>query len=102
MSYFLGYGFTGWNEVIDAAKERALPKYLPIYNNVIIFEIHALELNKFHVGILKKVLRDNGSCGYLVGENLSLADLSLLEVVLTIEDLIEEDVFKNYPHLKVS
>lgn len=44
----------------------------------------------------------NGSNGHLVGPNVSLADLGLLEVILTIEELIGEDELKPYPEILVN
>ena len=44
----------------------------------------------------------NGSNGHLVGPKVSLADLGLLEVVLTIEELLGEDEFKPYPEIQVN
>ncbi|ESO08984.1 hypothetical protein HELRODRAFT_168913 [Helobdella robusta] len=47
-----------------------------------------------------KVLKENGSSGYLVGSTMTLADLSLLEVVLMAGDYYGEAAFDSYPELK--
>nr|AYN44513.1 glutathione S-transferase A1 [Brachionus plicatilis] len=78
-SSFMPYGFLGFKEVLDSAKATAMPRYLPIYNFL---------------------LSRNGSNGYLVGSKVSLADLGLLEVVLTIEELLGEDTLKPYPEVQ--
>nr|AYN44494.1 glutathione S-transferase A2 [Brachionus rotundiformis] len=78
-NFFMSYGFNGFNEVLDNAKAKALPKYLPIYNSL---------LNK------------NGSTGYLVGSKMSIADIGLLEVVLTIEELLGEKELEPYPEVQ--
>nr|AYN44493.1 glutathione S-transferase A1 [Brachionus rotundiformis] len=78
-SAFMPYGFLGFKEVLDNAKATAMPRYLPIYNFI---------------------LSRNGSNGHLVGSTLSLADLGLLEVVLSIEELLSEDELKPYPEIQ--
>jgi hypothetical protein len=50
--------------------------------------------------IYEKLLEKNGSNGYLVGNSLTLADLGLLEVVLTIEDYIGLEPLSSYPQLE--
>ena len=75
------YGFNGWDEVLEYIKQNTLPNYLPIY---------------------EKLLIDNGSNGHLVGPDLTLADLGLLEVIATVEDYIGLDSLKNFPETLVS
>nr|AYN44472.1 glutathione S-transferase A1/2-3 [Brachionus calyciflorus] len=78
-SAFMSYGFAGFTEVLDNAKKTAIPKYLPVFNSVLL---------------------RNGSNGHLVGSKLSLADIGLLEVILTIEELLGEDELKPYPEVQ--
>lgn len=47
----MSYGFNGWQEVVDNAKEKAIPKYLPIFNKVI-----NLSLNKFKKSKLTRLI----------------------------------------------
>nr|UOU03283.1 glutathione S-transferase alpha 1 [Brachionus rubens] len=76
---FMPYGFLGFKEVLDNAKATAMPRYLPIFNFI---------------------LSRNGSNGHLVGSKLSLADLGLLEVILTIEELMGEEELKPFPEIQ--
>nr|AYN44471.1 glutathione S-transferase A1/2-2 [Brachionus calyciflorus] len=78
-SAFMSYGFAGFKEVLDNGKQTAIPKYLPVFNSI---------------------LSKNGSNGHLVGSKLSLADLGLLEVSLTIEELLGEDELRPYPEVQ--
>nr|QVK45602.1 glutathione S transferase [Brachionus paranguensis] len=78
-SAFMSYGFVGFTEVLDKAKATTMPKYLPIFNSM---------------------LSKNGSNGYLVGSKISLADIGLLEVVLTIEELLGQDELKPYAEVQ--
>nr|QUF59391.1 glutathione S-transferase GSTA1/2 [Brachionus angularis] len=78
-SAFMSYGFQGFQQVLDKAKQTAMPRYLTIFN---------------------QVLKENGSNGFLVGSSLSLADLGLLEPVLTIAELLGEDELKPYPEIE--
>jgi hypothetical protein len=50
---------------------------------------------------LKKALKENGSNGFLVGKRLSLADLSLLECILTVEELLGPQELQPYPEIEV-
>ena len=76
---FMPYGFQGWEEVLDKARKVDLPKYLPVYN---------------------RVLKENGSNGFLVGSKLSLADIGLLEPVLSVEELLGEKELEAYPEIQ--
>ena len=73
------YGFNGWQEVLNYAKDKSLPNFLPIY---------------------EKLLEKNGSNGFLVGSSLTLADLGLLEVILTIEDYMGLEPLSPYPQIE--
>lgn len=73
------YGFNGWQEVLDYARRVSLPNFLPIYEKIIV---------------------KNGGNGHLVGNSLTLADLGLLEVVLTIEDYMGDDPLLPYPQIE--
>lgn len=66
--------------MLEYAKESSLPSFLPIF---------------------EKLLVDNGSNGYLVGSKLSLADLGLLEVILTVDELLGMDQLNDYADIKV-
>ena len=66
--------------MLEYAKESSLPSFLPIF---------------------EKLLVDNGSNGYLVGSKLSLADLGLLEVILTVEELMGLGPLEAYPQTLV-
>jgi len=48
-----------------------------------------------------KVLAENGSV-HLVGSRRSLADVGLMESLLMTTDYFGEQLFHDYPHLKVS
>lgn len=93
------YGFMGFQEVLDKAKTTTLPRYLPIFNKVVILKIG---FNNIWIKNFIKTLIQNGSNGNLVGSNISLADIGLLEVLLTIEELLGEDELKPYPEILVN
>lgn len=76
---FMSYGFQGYEPVLEAAKAKQLPKYLPIF---------------------EKVLKDNGSTGYLVGSKLTLADVGLLEPLLWVEEFMSAEL-NAYPEIQV-
>ena len=38
---------------------------------------------------------------YLVGSKLSLADIGVLEVLISLEDYLKMEPFQKYPHVKV-
>jgi glutathione S-transferase len=80
-SAFISYGFLGWNEVLDKAKVTTLPKYLPVYERV-------LQENKASNSL------------YLVGTSLSLADVGLLEPLLSVEELLGASELEQYPALR--
>lgn len=46
-------------------------------------------------------MQRNGSNGHLVGSRLSLADIGLLEPLLTIEELLGVDELKPFPEVLV-
>jgi hypothetical protein len=48
-----------------------------------------------------KVLQENGSNGFLVGSQLSLADIGLLEPLLTIEELMGVQELEAFPEVLV-
>ena len=48
-----------------------------------------------------QILKNNGSNGYLVGDSLTFADIGLLEVLLTIKDYYEPEVFEDFPEIEV-
>jgi len=50
---------------------------------------------------IEKVLKENGSNGHLVGSKLSLADISLFEILLLVEEFFGLNEFDQYPELKV-
>ena len=66
--------------MLDYAKFNSLPRFLPIFESILV---------------------ENGSNGHLVGNNLTLADLGLFEVIYTIEEYIGTDVFKPYPQIEL-
>lgn len=37
LSFFMDYGFAGYKDYLDKAKENALPKYLPIFEKVVFY-----------------------------------------------------------------
>lgn len=76
---WMSYGFAGYDEVREKAKTVFLPKYLPLF---------------------EKILKENGSNGYLVGNSLSLADIGLLEPLLWVEELCAQDEFNAYPEIR--
>ncbi|XP_067674415.1 glutathione S-transferase 3-like, partial [Haliotis asinina] len=82
LSYFFMYrpgrGFIDIQEVLDDATSKALPRYLPVFD---------------------KVLKENGS-GFLVGNSLTLADIGLLEPILSVLDYYGEEALKDYPSLQ--
>ena len=83
---FLGIGFTPDNSgIFNKLNKEILPKYLPIF---------------------ERELKENGSNGHLVGENLtSLADIGLLEVLLELEDWAKDigsnASLQSYPNIQV-
>ena len=80
LSFFMSYGFQGWESVLENAKAKALPKYLPAFETA---------------------LKKNGSNGFLVGSKLSICDLGLLEVILTVEELMGLGPLEAYPQTLV-
>ncbi|XP_046572553.1 glutathione S-transferase A4-like [Haliotis rubra] len=77
-SYFLKIGFLDPKEVLATAKAKALPRYLPIFD---------------------QVLKKNGT-GFLVGDSMSLADIGLIEVLLSVTEYFGEETLSDYPSLK--
>ncbi|XP_041354738.1 glutathione S-transferase A4-like [Gigantopelta aegis] len=75
---FLIIGFQDESKALDAAKSTTMPKYFAIF---------------------EEVLNKNGS-GYLVGKQLTLADVGLLEPVLIALDYFGEEALKEFPSLK--
>jgi hypothetical protein len=55
----------------------------------------------FFVVVACKALKENGSNGYLVGKRLSLADISLLEGILSVEELLGHQELEPYPEIQV-
>ncbi|XP_067675776.1 glutathione S-transferase 3-like [Haliotis asinina] len=75
---FLYLVFQDPKEVLAAAKAKALPRYLPIFD---------------------QALKKNGT-GFLVGESMSLADIGLIEVLLSVTEYFGEETLSDYPSLK--
>ena len=48
-----------------------------------------------------KTLKENGSNGFLVGSKLSMADVGLFEVILTVEELMGIQELNDYPNIQV-
>ncbi|GFO11502.1 glutathione s-transferase alpha [Plakobranchus ocellatus] len=78
MSSVLPIGFRPEAEVLAEAKSKFLPKYMPLF---------------------EKVAAANGT-GYLVGNSMTLADLSLLEPLLSYVEYFGSEIFNDYPALK--
>ncbi|XP_071113664.1 glutathione S-transferase 3-like [Haliotis cracherodii] len=78
MSFFYKAGFVDIKEVLKDASAKGLPRYLPIFD---------------------KAVKENGSA-FLVGGRLTLADIGLLEPILTILDYYGEEALKDYPSLQ--
>ncbi|XP_055954467.1 glutathione S-transferase 3-like [Patella vulgata] len=74
----LGMIFRPEEDVLKEAKEKLLPRYLPVFN---------------------KVLEETGS-GYLVGKSLTLADLGLIEPLLILVEYLGDQVLTGYPQLQ--
>lgn len=81
LNFFMSYGFTGWETVLDNARNKALPKYLPPF---------------------EKALKENGSNGFLVGNKLSICDIGLFEVILTVVELLGIETLNEYAELRVN
>ena len=79
MGAFMSYGFQPYDAVLSAAKDKHLPKYLPVY---------------------ERVLKENGSNGFLVGSKLTLADIGLLEPLLWVEEFLNSQL-ETYPEIQV-
>jgi glutathione S-transferase len=79
LSFFMSYGFQGWDTVLENAKKKGLPKYLPPFENALL---------------------KNGSNHFLVGNKLSIADIGLLEVLLTIDELLGVESLSEFVELK--
>ncbi|KAK3610763.1 hypothetical protein CHS0354_028162 [Potamilus streckersoni] len=75
---FMPIGFSEKDVVLKSVKENTLPRYLPIY---------------------EKVLSCSNS-GFVFGSSMSLADVGLLEALLSTVDYFQKDVLKDYPHLQ--
>lgn len=58
-------------ELTEKLRSEALPKYL---------------------GIFQKLLRTNGSTGFFVGKGLSLADIVLFDILITVQWFIKSDI----------
>ncbi|KAL7673609.1 hypothetical protein ACOME3_008462 [Neoechinorhynchus agilis] len=71
---FLSYFFKPCQEVIEGAKTKAIPKYLPVYEKVL----------------------EKSKSGYLVGDQLTIADIGLFEVLLWINELCPKE-FEKFP-----
>ncbi|KAK3726352.1 hypothetical protein RRG08_027082 [Elysia crispata] len=78
MTPFLPIGFKPEADVLADAKKKALPKYMPLF---------------------EKIAAANGT-GYLVGNSLTLADLSVLEPLLACVEYFGMECFNDYPALK--
>ncbi|XP_048240316.1 glutathione S-transferase 3-like [Haliotis rufescens] len=77
-SYFLKIGFQDPTEVLERAKSKGLSRYLPIFD---------------------QALKKNGT-GFLVGSAMSLADVGLIEALLSVTEYFGEDTLSDYPSLK--
>ncbi|GFS22373.1 glutathione S-transferase alpha [Elysia marginata] len=75
---FLPMVFKSEADVLAGAKEKTLPKYMPLF---------------------EKVAAANGT-GYLVGSSLTLADISVLEPLLLCVEYFGTECFNGYPALK--
>ncbi|XP_046557173.1 glutathione S-transferase A4-like [Haliotis rubra] len=65
-------------EVLAKAKAKGLPRYLPVFD---------------------QALKKNGT-GFLVGDSMSLADVSLIELLLIVTEYFGEETLSDYPSLK--
>ncbi|XP_012939045.1 glutathione S-transferase alpha-5 [Aplysia californica] len=74
----LVFGFQPEAEVLDNLKSKIMPKYMPIF---------------------EKVASENGT-GYLVGDSLTIADLSVLEGLLTLTEYFGKEIFDGFPALE--
>ncbi|CAL1529086.1 unnamed protein product [Lymnaea stagnalis] len=71
-------GISPEDEALATIKKTVLPKYLPIF---------------------EKIAAKNGT-GYLVGNSLTLADLSLLEPLLVYVEYLGKGIFQDFPALQ--
>ncbi|CAL1529085.1 unnamed protein product [Lymnaea stagnalis] len=77
MSPSLAIGFSPEEEVLATIKTKTLPKFLPIFN---------------------KIAANNGT-GHLVGNSLTLADVSLLEPLLVYVEYFGKEILQDFPAL---
>jgi len=74
--------FYGWvfdlQEVVEKGIEKNVKKYTPIFNELL----------------------SGSASGYLVGDSLTIADLGLLEVVLSMVDYLGLEALKLYPSIE--
>jgi len=79
LGFFTGFGFMEDAKLLDDIKQKALPRYLPVY---------------------EKILSESKS-GYLVGDALTMADICLLEVLLHLPERVPAEFpEQKYPKLK--
>lgn len=78
MTKFYAFGFANDAKIKDELDGKVLPKYLPIFN---------------------KVLEQNRT-GFLVSEDMTLADVGLMEVLLSIADYFGEERFAKIKKIK--
>ncbi|XP_005112479.2 glutathione S-transferase-like [Aplysia californica] len=76
----LAIGFRPEADVLSNVKNDIMPKYMPIF---------------------EKVASENGT-GYLVGDSLTIADLSVLEGLLTFTEYFGKEIFEGFPALEVN
>lgn len=74
----MAIGMSPEEEVLATVKKTVLPKYLPIF---------------------EKLAAKNGT-GYLVGNTLTLADLSLLEALLVYVEYLGKDILQDFSALQ--
>ncbi|CAF0993831.1 unnamed protein product [Brachionus calyciflorus] len=59
-SAFMSYGFAGFTEVLDNAKKTAIPKYLPVFNSVLL-----RNGSNGHLNFLKVMKSNDAIANYL-------------------------------------
>lgn len=68
------------NELTEKLRTEHLPKYLNFF---------------------KKLLKENNSNRFFVGKQLSLADIALYDVIVTVKEFLKsDDICKDYPEIK--
>jgi len=76
-NFFMGFGFGDDKVIIGKLKSETFPRYLPIFEKIL----------------------SNGDGKFLVGGQLSLADISLLEPLLNMEEKFQDELGA-FPKLK--